>query len=302
MGYGNYSLDAHEALIHGRVDIPAQQVFKQSQCHPLMNPKGVRLRESRDGSDHPQSLGIVFALDVTGSMGEIPKIMANQQLPTFMKILLDCQIRDPQLLFMAIGDAISDSAPLQVGQFESTAELMDQWLTWSYLEGGGGGTGQESYELGLYFLALHTEMDCMVKRKKRGYLFMTGDEVPYPTLSRHVVEAVIGDNLDEDLTCEEIVAELQKSYVPFFIIPDQARAKRCERRWRDLLGDNVICLESPVDVCFVTAGAILLNEGRASSIAELVTLLNNAGLSSDRQSQVVQALTPFAEVVLNLRQ
>jgi hypothetical protein len=302
MGYGNYSLAAHEALIQGRVNIPEQQVFKQSKCHPLMNPKGVRLRESRDGSDHPQSLGIVFALDVTGSMGEIPKLMANQQLPTFMKILLDCQIRDPQILFMAIGDAISDTAPLQVGQFESTAELMDQWLTWSYLEGGGGGTGQESYELGLYFLALHTEMDCMVKRKKRGYLFMTGDEVPYPTLSKHVVEAVIGDNLDEDLTCEEIVAELQKSYVPFFIIPDQARAKRCERRWRDLLGDNVICLESPVDVCYVTAGAILLNEGRASSIAELVMLLNNAGLSSDRQSQVVQALTPFADVVLNLRQ
>lgn len=301
MGYGNYSLAAHEALIQGRVNIPEQQVFKQSKCHPLMNPKGVRIRESRDGSDHPQSLGIVFALDVTGSMGEIPKLMANQQLPTFMKILIDCQIRDPQILFMAIGDAISDSAPLQVGQFESTAELMDQWLTWSYLEGGGGGTGQESYELGMYFLAMHTEMDCMVKRKKRGYLFMTGDEIPYPTLSKHVVEAVIGDNLDEDLTCEEIVAELQKSYVPFFIIPDQARARRCERRWRDLLGDNVICLEAPVDVCYVTAGAMLLNEGRASSITELIALLTNAGLSNDRKSQVVQALTPYAEVVLNLR-
>jgi hypothetical protein len=301
MGYGNYSLAAHEALIHGRVNIPEQQVFKQSTCHPLMNPKGVRRRESRDGSDHPQSLGIVFALDVTGSMGEIPKLMANQQLPTFVKILIDCQIRDPQLLFMAIGDAISDTAPLQVGQFESTAELMDQWLTWSYLEGGGGGTGQESYELGLYFLAMHTEMDCMVKRKKRGYLFITGDEIPYPTLSRHVVEAVIGDNLDEDLTCEEVVAELQNSYIPFFIIPDHARARRCERRWRDLLGDNVICLEAPVDVCYVTAGAILLNEGRASSIAELIALLSAAGLSTDRQSQVVQALTPFAEVVLNLR-
>ena len=302
MGNGNYSLAAHEALIRGRVNIPEQQVFKQNKCHPLMNPKGVRLRESRDGSDHPQSLGIVFALDVTGSMGEIPKLMANQQLPTFMKILLDCQIRDPQILFMAIGDAVSDNAPLQVGQFESTAELMDQWLTWSYLEGGGGGTGEESYELGMYFLAMHTEMDCMTKRKKRGYLFMTGDEIPYPTLSKHVVEAVIGDNLDEDLTCEEIVAELQKSYVPFFIIPDRARAKRCERRWRDLLGDNVICLEAPVDVCFVTAGAILLNEGRASSIEELTALLRNAGLSTDRQSQVVQSLSPFAEVVLNSRQ
>jgi hypothetical protein len=267
-----------------------------------MNPKGVRRRESRDGSDHPQSQGIVFALDVTGSMGEIPKLLANEQLPNFMKILMDCQIPDPQILFMAVGDAVSDNAPLQVGQFESTAELMDQWLTWSYLEGGGGGTGQESYELGLYFLAMHTEMDCMVKRKKRGYLFMTGDEIPYPTLSKHVVEAIVGDNLDEDLTCEEIVAELQKTYVPFFIIPDRIRAKRCERRWRDLLGDNVLCLDAPIDVCFVTAGAMLLSEGRVSSSKELSKLLSSAGMPASRKREVMQSLTPYTEVVLNSRQ
>ncbi len=301
MGSGNYSIAAHEALLRGRASIPVQQVFKQANCHPLMNPKGVRLRESRDSADHPQSLGIVFALDVTGSMGEIPRIMATKELPIFMKTLLECQVPDPQLLFMAVGDAISDNAPLQVGQFESTAELMDQWLTWSYLEGGGGGSGQESYELGLYFLAMHTEMDCMVKRNKRGYLFMTGDEIPYPTLSRHVVEAVIGDKLDEDLTCEEIVAELQKTYNPFFIIPDRARAKRCERRWRDLLGDHVLCLESPVDVCFVTAGAILLSEGRVSSFKALTDFLSSAGMPSKRQSHVIQSLTPFAEVMLNTK-
>jgi hypothetical protein len=301
MGSGNYSVAAHEALLRGRTDIPAQQVFKQSQCHPLMNPKGVRLRESRDGADHPQSLGIVFALDVTGSMGEIPRIMATQQLPVFMKTLLDCKIPDPQLLFMAVGDAISDNAPLQVGQFESTAELMDQWLTWSYLEGGGGGTGQESYELGLYFLAMHTEMDCMVKRNKRGYLFMTGDEIPYPTLSRHVVDGVVGDRLDEDLSCEEIVAELQKTFIPFFVIPDRARAQRCERRWRDLLGDHVLCMEAPMDICFVTAGAILLSEGRVSSIKELTDFLSGAGMPSSRRNHVIQALTPFAEVVLNIK-
>jgi hypothetical protein len=297
MGYGNYSHTAHEALLRDRAKIPAQKVFRQSQCHPLMNPKGVRLRESRDSDDHPQSLGIVFALDVTGSMGDIPRLMAKQQLPNFMKTLTDCDVRDPQILFMAVGDAVSDNAPLQVGQYESTAELMDQWLTWSFLEGGGGGTGHESYELGMYFLAMHTEMDCMVKRKKRGYLFMTGDEMPYPKLSKHIVETIVGDKLDEDLTVEEIIAELQKSFVPFFIIPDRARARRCERRWRDLLGDHVICLEAPQDVCFVSAGAMLLNEGRAASIKELITLLDNAGLPADRQGKVVQALTPFAEVV-----
>jgi hypothetical protein len=301
MGYGNYSIDAHQALLRGRKNIPAQQVFQQDKCHPLMNPKGVKLRESRDSADHPLSRGIVFALDVTGSMGEIPKLMATQQLPTFMKVLVDCKIPDPQLLFMAVGDAFSDGAPLQVGQYETTAELMDQWLTWSYLEGGGGGTGHESYELGMYFLSTHTEMDCMVKRQQRGYLFMTGDELPYPQLSKHVVDSIIGDRLDDDLSAEEIVAELQKTFIPFFIIPDQTRAGRCERRWRDLLGDNVLTLDAPVDVCFVTAGAILLNESRASSLEELAKLLTEAGLPADRQKQVIQSLTPFAEVVLNTR-
>jgi len=301
MGYGNYSQVAHEALLRDRVNIPAEQVFRQRQCHPLMNPKGVKLRESRDGSDHPESQGIVFALDVSGSMGEIPKLMATQQLPGFMKVLTDCQVRDPQILFMAIGNATSDTAPLQVGQFESTAELMDQWLTWTYLEGRGGGEG-ESYDLGLYFLATHTEMDCMVKRKKRGYLFMTGDETPFPSLSKHIVEGIIGDKLDDDIPCEEVIAEVRKTYVPFFIIPDRTRARRCERRWRDLLGDHVLCLDSPVDVCYVSAGAILLHEKRASDIKELVALLKNAGMPADRQAPVARTLAPLAEAIFGVKQ
>ena len=300
MGNGNYSIAAHEALLRGRTNIPAENVFRQTQCHPLMNPKGVKLRESRDGPDHPESQGIVFALDVSGSMGEIPKIMATQQLPSFMKVLMDCRIRDPQILFMAIGNATSDAAPLQVGQFESTAQLIDQWLTWTYLEGGGGGEG-ESYDLGFYFLATHTEMDCMVKRNKRGYLFMTGDETPFPALSKHIVDGIIGDKLDEDLSCEEVVAEVQKTYIPFFIIPDRSRARRCERRWRDLLGDHVLCLESPVDVCYVAAGAMLISEKRVSDLNELAKILSNAGMPSNRRSPVLQALTPFAEVVLNIK-
>ena len=298
MGNGNYSIAAHEALLQGRTSIPTEQVFRQSQCHPLMNPKGVKVRESRDGTDHPESRGIVFALDVSGSMGEIPRIMATQQLPTFMKVLIDCEVRDPQVLFMALGNATSDSAPLQVGQFESTAELIDQWLTWTYLEGHGGGEG-ESYDLAFYFLASHTEMDCMVKRNKRGYLFMTGDEMPFPALSKHIVEGIIGDKLDEDIPIEEVIAEVQKSYIPFFIIPDRARARRCERRWRNLLGDHVICLESPIDVCYVAAGAILISEGRVSDHQGLKELLAKAGMPSNRRNSVIQSLTPFAEVMLD---
>jgi len=297
MGHGNYSSEAHEALLRGRAQLPTQQVFQQKSCHPLMNPKGVRLRESRDSAEHPNSLGVVFALDVTGSMGTIPKLLATQLLPKFMKVLTDCRVPDPQLLFMAVGDATSDNAPLQVGQFESTAELMDQWLTWSFLEGGGGGTGHETYELGLYFLAQHTEMDCWVKRKKKGYLFMTGDELPYPSLSKHIVDGIIGDRLDDDLKTEEIVAELQKTFVPFFVIPDLERRNKCERRWRDLLGDHVLCMESPQDICFVTAGAICLYEGLVKDVDGLGRVLREANVPGDRLAATIRALTPLAEAL-----
>jgi hypothetical protein len=294
MGYGNYSHEAHEALLHSRGNLPVQNFFKQQQCHPLMNPKGVRLRESRDSADHPQTLGIAFALDVTGSMGEIPKLLATQQLPRFMKILTDCKVPDPQILFLAVGDATCDRSPLQVGQFETTGELMDQWLTRSHLEGGGGKLGEESYELALYFLALHTEMDCFVKRGKRGYLFMTGDEKPYSVLSRHVVESVIGDRLDDDLKVEEVLAELQKTFVPFFLIPNPGRRELCERTWRDLLGEHVLCLEQPGDVCFVTAGALLLAEGLVGDVRDLKDLLVPAGCPKERVNAVVQALKPIS--------
>lgn len=297
MGYGNYSQEAHEALLNDRKDVPVEAVFQQRQCHPLMNPNGVRVRESRDSEAHPQSLGIVFALDVTGSMGHIPVLLATRELPKFMKVLTSCSVRDAQVLFMAVGDATCDRAPLQVGQFETTAELMDQWLTRSFLEHGGGGGGQESYELALYFLAQHTEMDCVMKRGRRGYLFMTGDEKPYRVLSRHIVDTVIGDRLDDDLKVEEIVAELQKSYVPFFLIPDHARRRQCEAAWRALLGDHVLCMEAAEDVCYVSAGAMLISEGIAQDRAALEQALTGAGIRSDRLAPVMRTLAPLIDLM-----
>jgi hypothetical protein len=177
MGYGNYSLAAHAALIDSRATRPSAAVFTRNDCDPAMNPRGVRHREARDSAAHPGSVAIVFALDVSGSMGEIPRELATRTLPTFMKSVLTA-LRDPQVLFMAFGNAYADRSPLQVGQFESEAALIDRWLSATHLEGGGGGLG-ESYDLAMYFAARHTRLDCLEKRGKKGYFFMTGDEVPF---------------------------------------------------------------------------------------------------------------------------
>jgi len=297
MGYGNYSFAAHAALTAGRAHQARTEVFSQTQCHALMNPKGLKVRECRDSADHPESLGISFALDVTGSMGDIPHLLAKQELPNLMKLLTACDVPDPQLMFMAIGDATSDRAPLQVGQFESTAELMDQWLTWSYLEGGGGGTGMESYELAFYIAAQHTDMDNWAKRKKKGYLFMTGDELPYPAVSRHQIEALVGEKLDEDIPIEEVIAAAAETYHIFFLVPDLARAQRCESRWRALLGDHTICMESPADACSVAAAIVGLTEKRIQDLDALGKILSDNGFNRQHVGSTIHAVQHYAALL-----
>ena len=297
MGYGNYSAAAHAALTAGRTHKAGTEVFTQRQCHPLMNPKGIKVRECRDSADHPDSLGIAFALDVTGSMGDIPHLLATKELPNFMKLLTACGVAHPQLMFMAIGDATSDQAALQVGQFESTAELMDQWLTWSYLEGGGGGSGEESYDLAFYIAAQHTDMDNWVKRKKKGYLFLTGDELPYPATSRHQVEALVGEKLDEDIPLAEVIAAAAETYHIFFLIPDLKRRQRCEARWREVLGNHTICLESPGDTCAVAAAIVGLTEKLIPDLDTLAGILSNNGFDRQHVGSTIRALQDYAALL-----
>lgn len=297
MGYGGYSFEAHQAITAARVDLPVQEVFRQREVHPLMRPHGVKVRESKDSAGHPRSLAITLALDVTGSMGEIPELLAKQELPGLVQMLLDHGIEDPQVLFMAVGDALHDRAPLQVGQFESTAELMDQWLTWTWLEGKGGEAGHESYELALYFAARHLEIDCFRLRGKRGYLFLTGDEKPYPQLSRAAVRSVLGDELEDDLPLAVVVDEAQRSLEPFFLIPDLERRRQCERAWRDVLGDRVVCMESPRDTTACVAGIVAMNEGAVADLDALARNMEARGTARDRVGAVVRALLPWASSI-----
>lgn len=289
MGHGNYSYEAHQAITAQRATLPTQRVFTQTKCHPLMNPKGVKARESRDSADHPNSLGIFFALDVSGSMGEIPEAIARRELPGFMKTLLDCGVADPQILFCAFSDVASNDAPLQVGQFESTAKLMDQWLTWCWLEGGGR-TQYESYELAMYFAARHTAMDCFEKRKKKGYFFMTGDEPSYDAVKRDEVKAIIGDDLPGDLPLAKVVEELQRTFHAYFLIPDPGRGQRVGTFWRGVMGKNAIVMQSPVDTCAVAAGLVAINEGLVPDVNALAKRLAGAGMDPKRVESVRKTL------------
>jgi hypothetical protein len=232
--------------------------------HQKLNPYGVRVRESRDSEAHPNSHAVGVLLDVTGSMQSVPRIV-QKHLPRLMGLLLRRgYLDDPQILIGAIGDATCDSAPLQVGQFESGIEIEDD-LGRLLLEGGGGGHITESYELALYFMALHTALDCLEKRRKRGYLFVVGDEVPYPRLKRAEVERLVGDRLQADVPVEQLLAELRRAYDVYFILPRMTSHwdnPEVHLRWVELLGQNVLRLEEPAGICELIASTIGIAEGK----------------------------------------
>src|SRR5215468_2873362 len=222
MGSGRWSTNVYDAAARFRAATGAS-AFGHSDggattVHPLLDPRGA-VRESRDSGEHPQSLAIAVLFDVTGSMRQVPRAL-QAKLPQLLGLLLrQGYVAHPQIMFGAVGDATCDRAPLQVGQFESD-NRMDDDLGRILLEGGGGGQKTESYELAMYFIARHTAIDCFEKRGKRGYLFIIGDELPYPNVNAAEVETVIGERIGQNLRTADIVAELQQRFDVYYILPE----------------------------------------------------------------------------------
>jgi hypothetical protein len=235
----------------------------ERRVHEKMNPYGVKIRESRDSPSHPESNAVAVLFDVTGSMGRVPRIL-QENLCQLMDLLLEKRyLAHPQVLIGGVGDATCDRGPLQIGQFESGIEI-DQELAKLWLEGGGGGQQTESYELAMYVMARHTAMDCLEKRGRRGYLFLIGDEMPYPCVRRSHVAGLLGDRIEADIPVETMIDELRTRYDTYFILPNLTSYyddPKILRSWTGLLGDNVIRLEDPRGISELIAATIGLAEG-----------------------------------------
>lgn len=304
MGGSSYSDDIYNSRVDDRAargvptfahDHDIKTGKKAAGAHASLSPFKVN-RESRDSDAHPESNAIGVMFDVTGSMGSIP-VTLQKKLPQLMGLLTRKDyIPHPQILFGAIGDVYSDTTPLQVGQFESGLE-MDDNITNIFLEGNGGGQNKESYQDALYFFARHTSIDCLEKRGKKGYLFVIGDEQPYPTATRAEVASLMGDTIESDLTVEQVVAEAQEKYNVFFIIPKGASnsaSSWLKDRWQTLLGaEHVLMLDKPDSVCEAIAVAIGACEG-TTDIAGATADLKAAGTSTAVIADVTRALDPLA--------
>ena len=213
MGYGYWTRDsfADYSAARGRtVDaagnldsrLTDQQIFIQRGLHPMLNPKNV-MRECCDSEDHPGSIPVILALDVTGSMGPASAEVAKK-MNEVMTRLYDT-VPDVEFMVMGIGDLSYDRAPIQISQFEADIRIAEQ-LDMVYMEHGGGGNAFESYTAAWYMGARHTKLDCW-KRGQKGLIITMGDEPMNPYLPAAPLAGATGDPLQQDVETKDLYRE-----------------------------------------------------------------------------------------------
>lgn len=263
MGYTSWSSDAYSHLKTSYSGKSADQIFS-SGLNPTMDPNGLVFRESRDSDAHPNSIAIAVFLDVTGSMGQIPEMLIRHKLGSLMDTLLAHGVEDPQVMFSAIGDHVTDRAPLQIGQFESGTDELNDCLSKVYIEGGGGGQNMESYLLAWLIAGRHTSIDCFEKRGNKGFLFTIGDEKSWDSVDAARLKALMGYAQTDPITDAQVLAQAQRMYHVFHIHINETGYKDNPDvigYWKKLLGERALILDKHMAVAELIASTVAVING-----------------------------------------
>lgn len=241
-----------------------QESFTQRGIHKDLDPKLIKVRESRNSEANPQATPIILALDDTGSMGYIAKDIAGQQFGVMMRAIFDrVPVSDPHIMFMAVGDATCDQAPLQASQFEADIRIIEQ-LGNLWMEGRGGGNMFESYNLPWHFAAFKTSCDAFEKDGRKGFLFTMGDEgVPY-NLSQYDLDKTYGPSHGfQPISNAALLEKVRENYHVFHLRINQGNGylPTQDVEWKILLGNNVLSVSNYKHLAEIIVSAMLITGG-----------------------------------------
>lgn len=246
MGSGSWTTSAYNCSIRdmgftSAADISTsstQTFYKQKKIANELNPKGV-IRECRDSEEHPNTIPIILALDVTGSMGKAARTCAAKLDDIMTDLYKD--IVDVEFLMMGIGDLYYDKVPIQASQFESDIRILDQ-TSKIYFEGGGGPNGWESYTSAWYFGLYNTDLDIW-KRGRKGIIITLGDEPLNPYLDYRNLNNSLGCAVQSDIETGPLYKDASEKFDIYHINildSDSGRGtiKDVKASWKKVLGEN----------------------------------------------------------------
>lgn len=299
MGYGRWETDTYtssKALrsSKGIADFAYSDKAKNDTSVPVspnldplrINKKPFKKLESRDSVDHPESNAIFVSFDCTGS-NLTRAVEAQKKLPNLMD-LLEKYIADPQVLVAANDDyKFEANRSIQISDYESDNKI-DEHIRSVILTGNGGGNFQESYDLILYAAARKTIIDCMEKRKKKGYFFMYADEPIPEKVDKNQVAAIFGDKLGQDIDIEQIIKELKALYNVFIVWP-QGGYLEARDQYVKLFGEEcVVTLQSPSLICELMSSMVGMFENRDAGA--LAADLEKIGTSKAQAKEVISTV------------
>lgn len=230
-------------------NLATQNVYKACRLSEVLNPYQV-MRECCDSDEHPNTLPVILALDVTGSMGKTSVKVAQKLNEIMTELYSDSDVPDIEFCIMGIGDLSCDEAPIQMSQFESDIRIAEQ-LDAIYFEGGGGGNSFESYTAAWYMGINHCKLDCWNKGQK-GIIITLGDELPNPYLPIAIrdfrgLKNVVGDtHLQGDIETADLLNEAREKFDLYHISVNDPNSSytwnnkgdKLDIAWSKLLGDD----------------------------------------------------------------
>lgn len=210
--FASYSVSNNKTY-HKDTGRVSGQVFYQEHMDVSLDPKKFKIRECVDSEEHPNTIPVILALDVTGSMGSSCKETA-EALGTIMTNLYK-KYKDIEFCVMGIGDLAYDRAPIQMSQFESDVRIAEA-LDKIYMEHGGGGNAYESYSAAWYMGLHRTKLDCH-KRGKKGIIITMGDEPMNPYLPGDELGEAINEKSQGDVNTKDLYKDAIEKFDIFHI-------------------------------------------------------------------------------------
>lgn len=269
--YNSYtcSTKGMDAVNYASLDgLNVQQAYKARTLHPDLNPYQIT-RLCRDSEEHPNTLPVILALDVTGSMGGAAVAVSQKLGPIMEDILSSADVADVEFCVMGIGDLYCDSAPIQMSQFESDVRIAEH-LDKIFFEGGGGGNLCESYTAAWYMGVHHCDLDCW-KRGRKGIIITLGDERINPALQKSDLVRTVGDSLQADVETSELYKEACDKFEIYHISVDDPessyqrynRSYGIDKPWKEILGDHY--LVSTIQRLPQTISGLIIGEAEISA-------------------------------------
>ena len=193
------------------------QTYSAHRIDPSLDPKNFTFRECANSDEHPNTIPVILALDVTGSMGDACSETAAA-LGVIISNLYD-KIKDVEFCVMGIGDLAYDDAPIQMSQYESDIRIAEA-LDKIYMEHGGGGNQFESYTAAWYMGLYRTKLDCYDKQGRKGIIITMGDEPMNPYLPVKTLNSATNAKEQANVETPELYRLAKEKFDIFHIAVD----------------------------------------------------------------------------------